>query len=113
MEDFTQSLMVTYCIYLEKDGRRGLMAIEDCVELAGRGLERYVHGSEERLIQAARGDKLNSLDAANVLKKVKKEKRLQDWGEKALHCQYLRQTKEGVIKVFNCMFLSCHVRVSE
>ena len=30
----------------------------------------------------------------SVLKKVKKEKRLQDWEEKALHGQYLRQNKE-------------------
>ena len=28
------------------------------------------------------------------MKKLKKEKRLQDWEEKALHGQYLRQTKE-------------------
>ena len=41
-----------------KEGRRGLISIEDCVELAIRGLEVYVHGSEERLIQAARGDKM-------------------------------------------------------
>ena len=39
-----------------KEGGRGLISIEDCVELAIRGLEVYVHGSEERLIQAARGD---------------------------------------------------------
>ena len=38
-----------------KDGGRGLIAIEDCVESAVRGLEEYVHGSEGRLIQAARG----------------------------------------------------------
>ena len=38
-----------------KDGGRGLIAIEDCAELAVRGLEVYVHGSEEKLIQAARG----------------------------------------------------------
>ena len=75
---------------LRKDGGRGLIAIEDCVELAVRSLEVYVHGSEERLLQAARGDRLDDLDAASVLKKVKKEKRLQDWVEKALHGQYLR-----------------------
>ena len=39
-----------------KEGGRGLISIEDCVELAIRGLEVNVHGSEERLIQAARGD---------------------------------------------------------
>ena len=46
-----------------KDGGRGLKAIEDCVDLAVRGLEVYVHGSEERLIQAARGDRVDDLEA--------------------------------------------------
>ena len=41
-----------------KEGGRGLRSIKDCVELAIRGLEVYVHGCEERLIQAARGDKM-------------------------------------------------------
>ena len=71
-----------------------MIAIEDCVELAVTGLEGYVHGSEERLLQAARGDRVDGLETASVLKKAKKEKRLQDWEEKALHGQYLRQTKE-------------------
>ena len=61
-----------------KDGGRGLIAIEDCAELAVRGLEVYVYGSEERLLQAARGDREDDLEAASVLKKVEKEKRLQD-----------------------------------
>ena len=42
-------------IYIpRKEGGRGLISIEDCVELAIRGLEVYVHGSEEKLMQAAR-----------------------------------------------------------
>ena len=61
-----------------KDGGRDLIAIEDCVELAVRSLEVYVRGSEERLIQAARGNKLDGLEAGSVSKKAKKEKRLQD-----------------------------------
>ena len=77
-----------------KEGGRGLISIEDCVELAIRGLEVYVHGSEERLIQAARGDKIDGLEAASVLKRSKIEKRLKDWEEKVLHGQYFRQTKE-------------------
>ena len=79
-----------------KEGGRGLISIEDCVELAIRGLEVYVHGSGERLIQAARGDKIkiDGLEAASVLKRSKKEKRLEDWEEEVLHDQYLRQTKE-------------------
>ena len=31
----------------------------------------HVHGSEERLIQAARGDKIDGLEAASVLKRSK------------------------------------------
>ena len=57
-----------------KEGGRGLISIEDCVELAIRGLEVYVHGSEERLIQAARGDKIDGLQAVSVLKRSKKRK---------------------------------------
>ena len=77
-----------------KEGGRGLISIKDCVELAIRGLEVYVHGCEERLIQAARGDKIDDLEAASVLKRSKIEKRVKGWEEKALHGQYLRQTKE-------------------
>ena len=63
-----------------KDGGAGLITIEDCAELAVRGLEAYVHGSKERIMQAARGDKLDGLEAASVLK--------------IFHGQYLTQTKE-------------------
>ena len=61
-----------------KEGGRGLISIEDSVELAIRCLEVYVHASGERLIQAARGDKIDGLKAANALKRSKKEKRLED-----------------------------------
>ena len=71
-----------------------MISIEDCVELAIRGLKVYVYGSEERLIQAASGDKIGGLEAASVLKRSKKEKRLENWKERVLHGQYLRQTKE-------------------
>ena len=77
-----------------KEGGRGLISIKDCVKLAIRGLEVYVHGCEERLVQAARGDKIDGLAAASVLKRSKIEKRLKDWEEKVLNGQYLRQTKE-------------------
>ena len=71
-----------------------MISIEDCVEVAIRTLEVYVHGSEERLIQAARGDRIDGLEAPSVLKRSKKEKRLRDWEEEVLHGQYLRKTKE-------------------
>ena len=81
-----------------KEGGRGLTSIEDCVELAVRDLEVNVHESEERLILAAR-DKIDGLEDASVLKRSKKEKRLEDWEEKVLHGQYLRQTKEEMVSV--------------
>ena len=46
------------------------------------------------MIQAARGDKTDGLEAASILKTLKKEKRLKDWEGKALLGQYVRQTKE-------------------
>ena len=52
-----------------KEGGTGLISIKDCVELAIRGLEVYVHRCEERLIQATRGDKIDGLEAASVLKR--------------------------------------------
>ena len=58
-----------------------LISIEDFVELAIRGLEVYVHGSEERLIQSARGDKIDGLEPASFSKRSKKGKKLEDWGE--------------------------------
>ena len=51
-----------------------MISIEDCVEFAIRSLEVYVHGSEERLIQSARRDKIDGLEAVSVLKRSKKEK---------------------------------------
>ena len=48
-----------------KEGGKGLKP------LVIRGLEVYVHESEERLIQAARGDKMDGLEAASVLKRSK------------------------------------------
>ena len=62
-----------------KEGGRGSIFIEDCVELAIRGLEVYVHKSEERSIQVPRGSKIDGLEATSVLKRSKKEKRLEDW----------------------------------
>ena len=74
-----------------KGGGRGVIAIENCVELPVRGLKVYVNGSEERLLQAASGDREDGLEAASVLKKAKC---LQNWEEKTLYSQYLRQIQE-------------------
>ena len=77
-----------------------MISTENCVELAISGLEVHVHESGEILIQAVRGDKIDGLEAASVLTRSKKEKRLEDWEEKVLHSQYLRQTKE--VRIDQC-----------
>ena len=50
-----------------------MISIEDYVELAIRGLEVYVHGIKERLIQATRVDKIDGLEAASVLEGSKRK----------------------------------------
>ena len=67
-----------------KEEGKDLIPIDDCVVLAIRGLEVYVHENEEILIQAARGDKRDGLEPASVLKRSKKEKRIEDWEENVL-----------------------------
>ena len=53
-----------------KEGGRGLISIEGCVdELAVRSLEVYVLGIEDRLIQDTREDKIDGLEAASDLKR--------------------------------------------
>ena len=49
-----------------KGGGKGLIGIEVCVELIVKGLQVYNHGSEERLLQAAREDRVDGLEAASV-----------------------------------------------
>ena len=45
-------------LYLpRKEGGRGLVAIEDCVEIAILGLENYVQDSRERIVSSARCEK--------------------------------------------------------
>ena len=53
-------------LYIPRKGGRGLISIKDCVELAIRGLEVYVHGRQERSIQTARGDNIDVLEAARA-----------------------------------------------
>ena len=53
-------------LYLpRKEGRRGLVAIEDCVQLAILGLENYVQDSKERILSSARceaGERVTAKD---------------------------------------------------
>ena len=54
----------------------------------------YVRGREERLIHAASGHRVDDLETGSVLKKLKKEKRLQGWEKRTSQGQHFKQTKE-------------------
>ena len=54
----------------------------------------YLHGNEERLLQAASKNRVDGLEATNVSKKANKDERLQDWQEKVLNDQQVILTKE-------------------
>ena len=73
-----------YRLYIpRKDGGRGLIAFEDCLELTVRCLEVYVHGSEKRLLQAAREDRKDGLEAASILKKNEEREETCKLGEES------------------------------
>ena len=63
-----------------KDGGKGLIFTEDCVELAIRGSEVYVHGSGERLIEAASGDKIRWFRSCKCFEEIKKRKKVKRLG---------------------------------
>ena len=76
-----------------KEGGRGLIAVEDCLDLAKLGLERYISESDERLIIAARREIDTPSENEEDFKRRMKMERKAVWKEKALHGQHLRQTE--------------------
>ena len=81
-------------LYLpRKEGGRGLIAVEDCIDIAKLGLERYLSQSDERLIIAARREKVTSSESEEGFKLRMKMERKSEWKEKALYGQHLRQTE--------------------
>ena len=70
-----------------KEGGRGLIGVEDCVDLAVRSLRKYVSQNEDRLIVAARGNDMVERDNEEEFKKRKREERKTEWREKPLHAE--------------------------
>ena len=61
-------------LYLpRKEGGRGLIGVEDCVDLAVLSLRKYVSQNEDRLIVAARGNDMAERDNEEEFKKRRKE----------------------------------------
>ncbi|XP_068697162.1 uncharacterized protein [Montipora foliosa] len=83
-------------IYIPREeGGRGLISVEDCVESATLGLERYINDSDERLIKAAKKISGGHNNETAVDYKIrKKNERKEQWREKVMHGQFVRQTEE-------------------
>ena len=74
---------------------RGLISVEDCVNLEQLSLVDYLSQSEERLLKAAwRRRNRSEVEHPDGHKRREHEERVKDWSEKELHGQYIRQTKE-------------------
>ena len=76
-----------------KEGGRGLLNVEDVINIAVIGLERYVCNSNERLLTAARAANEYEGDSEAEYKLRRKNERCQAWKEKTLHRQFVRQTE--------------------
>ena len=76
-----------------REGGRGLLNVEDVINLAVIGLERYVSNSNERLLTAARATNEYEGDSEAEYKLRKTNERSQAWKEKALKGQFLKPTE--------------------
>ena len=82
-------------LYLpRKEGGRGLISIEDCVDIAELSLKEYVMRSKEKIISAARGNVTKEVESAKAYKKRRKEERETSIWEKELHGQHLDKRKK-------------------
>ena len=66
--------------------------MENTINLAVIGLERYVSNSNERLLTAARAENEYEEESEAEYKVRKRNERCQAWKEKTFHGQFLRQT---------------------
>ena len=86
-------------LYLPRNlGGRGLFSVEDCADKARLGLMTYVRESQESLITAARAEikkEINEIEDVEEFKKRKTEERMQEYSNKELHGQFIREVKDS------------------
>ena len=80
-----------------KEGGRGLISVADVTKTAILGLQKYIQESEEKLISAAR--KLEQVsESAKEFKSRRAKECRQNWIDKAMHGQFIRQTEAVAAK---------------
>ena len=73
-----------------KDGGRGLISVEGCVNQARISLENFVQLSEEKLLKTMR-EGVESQETAAGFKARRRAENIQEWKEKPLYGQFVRQ----------------------
>ena len=79
-----------------KEGDRRPISIEECVEDAIAGFDHYVQNSQEKLVSAAwRSSKEQEVtEPPKITKQRRQTKRKQDWKNKRLRRQFIRDTED-------------------
>ena len=78
-----------------KEGGKGLLSIEDCVNIENRALGQYLKKSEDEWLRSAWDENLIKVDEdPEKYKDRMKTSRNQEWHTKPMHGQFIRQTKE-------------------
>ena len=75
-----------------KEGGRGLLGVEDCVQIEVESLAKYVSASDELLLQAVSKEHLITRQTCDQdTKKTRREERHKRWREKSLHGKLIRE----------------------
>ena len=78
-----------------KDGGKGLLSIEDCVNIESRALGQYLKNSEDQWLRDAWEERLIKVDEEpEEYKKRISKSRMEDWHNKPMHGQFIRQTEQ-------------------
>ena len=79
-------------LYIKRaEGGRGMISVEDCVEIETNSLHQYIIESKEKLLK---GGKDEGILGEGMSKEDVAEKRKNQYKEKPLHGQYVRSTEE-------------------
>ena len=83
-------------LYLpRKEGGRGLISIEECVNKESKSLHGYLRETTEWMLQAALKEKLlNEQENLQDYQNRRHEEKIRNWKEKDLHGEFVRQTAD-------------------
>ena len=82
-----------------KEGGRGLISCEECVNMEVQNLHKYLNESEEWMLKFVAGKKgLPEVEDPDVFKKRLKEKKRSHWLEKSLYGRFLKDAKKVSIE---------------